>query len=52
VTLVDGKSYEAETKNVESVVHLPQVQPGAVLPVKVNPENQQLVTLDIYEEKS
>ena len=51
VTLEDGTSYEAETKNVVSVVHIPQVQPGAVLPVKVNPENRQLVALDIYEEK-
>ena len=51
VTLEDGTSYEAETKNVVSVVHIPQVQPGAVLPVMVNPENRQLVALDIYEEK-
>ena len=51
VTLEDGSSYEAETKNVVSVVHIPQVQPGAVLPVKVDPENRQLVALDIYEEK-
>ena len=51
VTLEDGTSYEAEAKNVVSVVHIPQVQPGAVLPVKVNLENQQLVALDIYEEK-
>ena len=51
VMLEDGTSYEAETKTVVSVVHIPQVQPGAVLPVKVDPENQQLVALDIYEEK-
>lgn len=51
VTLEDGTSYEAETKNVVSVVHIPQVQPGAVLPVRVDPENRQLVALDIYEEK-
>ena len=49
VTLDDGTSYEAETKNVVSVVHIPQVQPGAVLPVKVDPENHDLVALDIYE---
>ena len=48
VTLEDGTSYEAETKNVVSVVHIPQVQPGAVLPVKVGPDNKQLVALDIY----
>jgi len=51
VTFEDGTSYEAEAKNVVSVVHIPQVQPGAVLPVKVNPENRQLVALDSYEEK-
>ena len=51
VTLEDGTSYQAETKNVVSVVHIPQVQPGAVLPVKIDPENRQLVALDIYVEK-
>jgi len=51
VTLEDGTSYQAETKNVVSVVHIPQVQPGAVLPVKVDPENRQLVALDIYMEQ-
>lgn len=50
VTLDDGTSYEAVTKNVVSVVHIPQVQPGAILPVKVDPENHELVALDIYEE--
>jgi len=51
VTLADGTSYEAETKNVVSVVHIPQVQPGAVLPVKVDRDNRDLVALDIYEER-
>ena len=50
VTLADGTTYEAETKNVVSVVHIPQVQPGAVLPVKVDPEDRNRVALDIYEE--
>lgn len=50
VTLDDGTSYEAVTKNVVSVVHIPQVQPGATLPVRVDPENHDLVALDIYEE--
>ena len=50
VTLDDGTSYEAVTKNVVSVVHIPQVQPGAVLPVKVDPENRERVALDIYED--
>ena len=51
VTLEDGTSYEAETKNVVSVVHIPQVQPGTVLPVKVDPEDRLRVALDIYEER-
>lgn len=51
VTLEDGTSYEAETKNVVSIVHIPQVQPGAVLPVKVDPNDRERVALDIYEEK-
>ena len=51
VTLDDGTSYEAETKNVVSVVHIPQVQPGAILPVKVDPQNHQLVALEIYERR-
>jgi len=50
VTLDDGTSYEATTKNVVSIVHIPQVQPGAILPVKVDPDNHELVALDIYED--
>ena len=51
VTLEDGTTYEAQARNVVSIVHIPQVQPGAVLPVKVDPENRDLVALDIYAEK-
>jgi hypothetical protein len=51
VTLADGTTYEAETKNVVSVVHIPQVQPGAVLPVKTDPDDRERVALDIYEER-
>lgn len=51
VTLDDGTSYEATTKNVVSIVHIPQVQPGAILPVKVDPDNHELVALDIYEDR-
>lgn len=52
VTMEDGTTYEAETKNVVSVVHIPQVQPGAVLPVKVDPDDRDRVALDIYEKRS
>lgn len=51
VTLEDGTSYQAKTKNVISIIHIPQVQPGAVLTVKVDPENPQLVALDIYHDR-
>ena len=51
VTLKDGTSYEAKTKNVVSIVNIPQIQPGAILPVKVDPGNRQLVALDIYGDK-
>lgn len=50
VTLEDGSSYEAETKNLISIVHLCQFQPGAVVPVKVDRDDPQLVALDIYKE--
>ncbi len=49
VTLEDGTSYEATTKNVVSIVHIPQVQPGSVLPVRVDPNDHSAVALDIYE---
>lgn len=51
VTLEDGTAYEAEAKNVISIVHIYQVQPGAVVPVKIDPDNPELVALDIYEER-
>ena len=50
VTLADGTFCEAKTKNLVSVVHIPQVQPGAILPVKVHQKNCKLVALDIFEE--
>ena len=49
VMLEDGSAYEAVTKNVVSILHIPQIQPGAVLPVKVDPEDPSRVALDIYE---
>ena len=48
----DGKeAYQAETKLLISRVHVPQVQPGAVVPVRIDPANPQRVSLDIYEFK-
>ena len=42
--------YQAETKALISILHIPQIQPGAMLPVKYDPDDPQRVALDIYEE--
>jgi len=42
--------YEAETRALISILFIPQIQPGAILPVKYDPEDPQRVALDIYEE--
>lgn len=46
VMLDDGSSYEATTKNVVSILQIPQIQPGAILLVKVHPDDRQRVALD------
>ena len=46
VMLDDGSSYEATTKNVVSILQIAQIQPGAVLVVKVDPDDRQRVALD------
>ena len=43
------ESYRAETQGIVSRLHLSQVQPGAVIPVAVDPENPEKVAIDIYE---
>ena len=42
--------YEAETKALISILWITQIQPGAVLPVKYDPENPSRIALDIFEE--
>jgi hypothetical protein len=42
--------YEAETKALISILWIPQIQPGAVLPVKYDPEDPSRIALDISEE--
>jgi hypothetical protein len=42
--------YEAETKALISILWIPQIQPGAVLPVKYDPKDPSRIALDIYEE--
>ena len=40
--------YQARTKLVISRVHIPQFQPGATVPVRIDPKNPERVSLDIY----
>jgi hypothetical protein len=42
--------YEAETKALISILWIPRIQPGAVLPVKYDPKNPNRIALDIFEE--
>ena len=42
--------WEAETKALISILAIPRIQPGAVLPVKFDPESPEKVALDIFEE--
>ena len=41
--------YQARTKIVISRVHIPQFQPGATVPVRIDPTNRDRVSLDIYK---
>lgn len=41
-------SYQTETKVIAPLINIPQFQPGAVLPVKVDPADQSKIALDIY----
>jgi len=45
----DRPPYPGETKALISRLHIPRIQPGALLPVKFDPENPQRLALDIYE---
>jgi hypothetical protein len=40
--------YQAVTKMVIPIVNVPQFQPGAVMPVKVDPNNRANVVLNVY----
>lgn len=46
-----GEPYEVETKGVVSRVHIPQIQPGAVLPVAIDPKDPTKVALHIYDDR-
>ena len=41
--------YQARTKLVISRVHIPQYQPGAIVPVRIDAKDPSRVSLDIYE---
>lgn len=41
----DGSSYEAQTKAVISIIHLPQIQPGATVAVKIDAKDRARVAL-------
>jgi len=40
--------YQTEIKMVIPIVNVPQFQPGAVMPVKVDPNNRAKVVLNVY----
>lgn len=42
------EAYQAETKMIIPMVNIPQFQPGAVFPVKVDPNDRNKVVLDVY----
>ncbi len=41
--------YQAETQGIISRLDIPQIQPGAILQVKFDPNNPSRVALDIYQ---
>jgi len=44
-----GAVYQAETKAIVPIVAIPQVQPGAQVPVKIHPTDPTKVVLDLYQ---
>ena len=47
-----GDTYEVETRAVVPILFVPQIQPGAVVPVKVDPADPQRVALDMFAERA
>ena len=41
-------TYQAEAKSMIPRLSIPQFQPGAIVPVKIDPQNQARVALDIF----
>jgi len=46
VTPADGRPFEAETEKLINQVQIPQFQPGAVLPVRYDPDTQEVAIGD------
>jgi hypothetical protein len=45
-----GENYEAQTKALISRLAIPQIQPGAVIPVSIDPEDQSKVAINMSKE--
>jgi hypothetical protein len=43
------ETYQVRTKIVISRIKVPQFQPGAIVPIRIDPKDPQRVSLDIYE---
>jgi hypothetical protein len=41
-------AYQAESKSMIPRLSIPQFQPGAIIPVRIDPQNQARVALDIF----
>lgn len=48
---VSGAPYEVETRGLVGRLDVPQIQPGAVLPVAIDPQDPQKVALRIYKDR-
>ncbi len=45
----DGAAYEVRSKGLISRLDVPQVQPGRIVPVKIDPKNRARVALDMWD---
>lgn len=48
---ISGTPYEVETRGLVGRLDVPQVQPGTVLPVAVDPQDPRKVALRIYRDR-
>lgn len=44
------ESFEATTQGLVSRLHIPQIQPGMVIPVAIDPNDRSRVAIKIYKE--